>query len=163
HPSITTDYSEALLELVTGTHGDVASLQQELADIHTFVSQHLDDEVIWNQSMPATLPPAADIPVGWYGESNSGMLKHVYRLGLAERYGKRMQCIAGIHYNFSVPDEIWNILDPSQQAHTLKHQRSSGYLALIRNFMRHSWLLMYLFGASPAVSANFLAGTPHPL
>src|SRR5699024_9946951 len=67
HPSITTDYSEALLELVTGTHGDVASLQQELADIHTFVSQHLDDEVIWNQSMPATLPPVADIPVGWYG------------------------------------------------------------------------------------------------
>src|SRR5699024_7980238 len=161
HPSITTDYSEALLELVTGTHGDVASLQQELADIHTFVSQHLDDEVIWNQSMPATLPPVADIPVGWYGTSNSGMLKHVYRLGLAERYGKPMQCIAGIHYNFSVPDTLWQVLgvpDASPQ-----EQRSMGYMALIRNFMRFSWLLMYLFGASPAVSKSFLDGVPHQL
>lgn len=161
HPGITTDYSEALLELVTGTHNDVASLQQELTDIHAFVSQHLDNEVMWNQSMPALLPPVADIPVGWYGTSNSGMLKHVYRLGLAERYGKPMQCIAGIHYNFSVPDAFWDLLGipaPSPQ-----EQRSTGYMALVRNFMRFSWLLMYLFGGSPAVSKNFLEGVSHQL
>lgn len=159
HPHITTDYSEALLELITGTHTSVESLIGELDDIHRFVATHIPGEVIWNQSMPAQLPPAAQIPVGWYGHSNSGMLKHVYRLGLAERYGKPMQCIAGIHYNFSVPDDIWQVL--GLQAPSLKDQRSMGYLALIRNFMRHSWLLMYLFGASPAVSANFLAGLPH--
>ena len=161
HPQITTDYSEALLELITTTHTSVTGLMLELEDIHCFVAQHIPGEVIWNQSMPADLPPTADIPVGWYGNSNSGMLKHVYRLGLAERYGKRMQCIAGIHYNFSVPDSIWDLL--GLECPTLQDQRSRGYLALIRNFMRHSWLLMYLFGASPAVNASFLAEVPHSL
>lgn len=161
HPQITTDYSEALLELITGTHTTVEGVIDELDDIHRFVTQNIPGEVIWNQSMPAKLPAAADIPVGWYGTSNSGMLKHVYRLGLAERYGKPMQCIAGIHYNFSVPDAIWDVLKLT--CPTRQDQRSKGYLALIRNFMRHSWLLMYLFGASPAVSSNFLAGLPHTL
>ncbi len=32
------------------------------------------------------------------------------------------------------------------------------YLGLIRNFRRYSWLLIYLFGASPAVCASFLRG-----
>ncbi|MCB1653029.1 MAG: glutamate--cysteine ligase, partial [Pseudomonadales bacterium] len=35
--------------------------------------------------------------------------------------------------------------------------------ALIRNFRRYSWLLMYLFGASPALDAAFLRGRPHDL
>lgn len=161
HPQITTDYSEALLELITGTHRTVDGLMAELDDIHRFVTLNIPDEVIWNQSMPATLPPAEDIPVGWYGHSNAGMFKHVYRLGLAERYGKPMQCIAGIHYNFSVPDIIWDVLNIDEPS--VQEKRSTGYLALIRNFMRHSWLLMYLFGASPAVSRNFLADMPHSL
>src|SRR5690606_19087449 len=97
----------------------------------------------------------------WYGTSNSGMLKHVYRRGLAERYGKAMQCIAGVHYNFSLPDAFWQVLDTP--GHSLEDQRSKGYMALIRNFNRYAWLLMYLFGASPAVSLNFLQGKPHNL
>lgn len=161
HSQITTDYSESLLELIAGTHHSVEALLAELDDIHRFVTLNIPDEVIWNQSMPAALPPPEDIPVGWYGHSNIGMFKHVYRLGLAERYGKPMQCIAGIHYNFSVPDETWDVL--GIQGPSLQDKRSNGYLALIRNFMRHSWLLMYLFGASPAVSRQFLAGVDHTL
>ena len=34
----------------------------------------------------------------------------------------------------------------------------ASYFALIRNFRRHSWLLLYLFGASPAVCSSFVAG-----
>lgn len=158
---ITTDYSEALLELITGTHTSVESLLQELEETHRFVVRQLRGELIWNQSMPARLPPEADIPIGWYGNSNSGMLKHVYRRGLAHRYGKRMQCIAGVHYNFSVPDRLWDEI--GIEGISLEHQRTKGYLALIRNFTRYSWLLMYLFGASPAVSREFLGDLPHSL
>jgi len=161
HSQITTDYSEALLELVTTIHPDVHQLLKELKDIHAYVAQNIPDEIIWNQSMPGQLPAEHDIPVGWYGTSNSGMLKHVYRLGLAERYGKHMQCIAGIHYNFSVPDALWELL--GTPGNNLQEQRSIGYLALIRNFMRYAWLLMYLFGASPAIDRSFLAGRPHQL
>ena len=35
--------------------------------------------------------------------------------------------------------------------------------ALIRNFRRHSWLPLYLFGASPAVCRSFVDGRPHRL
>ncbi|HCP79589.1 MAG TPA: glutamate--cysteine ligase, partial [Pusillimonas sp.] len=97
HPKITTDYAEALLELITETHANIKSLRGELCDIHRFVAGKLNNELIWNQSMPPLLPPEADIPIAWYGPSNTGMLKHVYRRGLAERYGKAMQCIAGVH------------------------------------------------------------------
>ncbi|MER1968679.1 glutamate--cysteine ligase [Castellaniella sp. GW247-6E4] len=154
NPRITTDYSEALLELITGTHTDAQSLIDELLDTHAFVALRNPDEAVWNQSMPAHLPVEADIPVGWYGTSNTGMLKHVYREGLSWRYGKVMQCIAGVHYNLSLPEAAWEVL--GAEGDTPTEQRNSGYMALIRNFMRQAWLLMYLFGASPAVSRSFL-------
>jgi len=156
HPRITTDYSEALLELITQTHTDVASLLDELRLTHRYVATVLDEagETMWNHSMPGHLPSEADIPIAWYGTSNTGMLKHVYRRGLAERYGKRMQCIAGVHYNFSLHDDIWELL--ALPGATREARRSHGYIALIRNFTRYSWLLMYLFGASPAVARDFL-------
>lgn len=158
---ITTDYAEALLELITVPHASVEELHDELQHLHQFVARHIDDEVMWNQSMPAHLPPESDIQIGWYGESNTGMVKHIYRRGLAERYGKRMQCIAGVHYNYSLPDAIWPVL--KTEGRTLQEQRSNGYLALIRNFTRYSWLLMYLFGASPVVSKDFLSEQNLPL
>lgn len=158
---VTTDYSEALLELITGTHTRVDTLLTELTDTHRFVYSVLEDELIWNQSMPAALPSEADIPIAWYGTSNTGMLKHIYRRGLAERYGKAMQCIAGVHYNYSLPDDLWAILDPDTA--DPKDQRSRGYIALIRNFTRYSWLLMYLFGAAPALSRQFMGNAEHAL
>lgn len=161
NPRITTDYSESLLEMITGTHTTVAALLEELDDTHRFVAQQLGQELIWNQSMPAHLPAEADIPIAWYGTSNTGMLKHVYRRGLAERYGKTMQCIAGVHYNFSFPDEIWEHF--GVRGSSVEDRRSKGYLALIRNFTRYSWLLMYLFGASPAISSAFMHGARQSL
>ena len=156
HPRITTDYSESLLELITGVHHQVDDLMNELNQIHRVVAGGLGSETIWNQSMPCVLPEDDQIPIAWYGESNSGMLKHVYRRGLALRYGRTMQCIAGVHYNFSFDDALWVALaDQSQAPVDTKTQQSAGYVALIRNFMRYNWLLMYLFGASPAVSTNF--------
>jgi glutamate--cysteine ligase len=161
HPHITTDYSEGLLELITDTHRDVDSLIQALDWVHRLAVDSLSQEAIWNHSMPATLPPEADIPIAWYGTSNSGMLKHVYRRGLDARYGKAMQCIAGLHYNFSFAADFWEKLDlPGDTPQT---RQSAGYVSLIRNFVRHSWLLMYLFGASPAVSRDFIGDREHDL
>jgi glutamate--cysteine ligase len=40
---------------------------------------------------------------------------------------------------------------------------SEDYFALIRNFRRHAFLLLYLFGASPAVCSSFVAGRQHAL
>jgi glutamate--cysteine ligase len=161
HTRITTDYSEALLELITAPHHTVTALLRELEDTHRYVYATLEDEFIWNQSMPATLPDEADIPIAQYGSSNTGMFKHVYRHGLAERYGKTMQCIAGVHYNFSLDDRLWQLLEVPGK--TKQERRSRGYIGLIRNFTRYSWLLMYLFGATPALSTDFLRHRKHTL
>ncbi|SUA64091.1 Glutamate--cysteine ligase [Oligella urethralis] len=161
HPHITTDYSEALMELVTKPFHDVESLFRSLEHIHGFVLQNIGEQSLWMQSIPCELPPEELIPIAWYGHSNEGMLKHVYRRGLAERYGKAMQCIAGIHYNFSLPEAIWQHLEPSIE--DAKERQSVGYMSLIRNFKRQSWLLMYLFGASPIINRSFVGQAPHQL
>ncbi|HCA23026.1 MAG TPA: glutamate--cysteine ligase [Pseudomonas sp.] len=165
HPRITTDYSEALLELITPVSQRVDGLFAQLDEIHRFTYSQLGDELLWTESMPSRLPASdQDIPIAWYGTSNIGTLKNVYRRGLAVRYGKAMQCIAGIHYNFSLPPGLWQLLQEQEGGQeSAQDNQSARYFALIRNFRRYAWLLMYLFGASPAVCASFLQGRDHRL
>ncbi len=164
HPAITTDYSEALLELITPVCHSTEALLDELTDVHAYVQMNLGDEVLWPLSMPCRLEGDASIPIARYGSSNVGMLKTVYRRGLAERYGRVMQSIAGTHYNFSLPESFWRrwqtLLGDQQSLQTF---RTEQYFWLIRNFRRRSWMLMYLFGCSPALDASFVAGRRHKL
>ncbi|MFW9079052.1 glutamate--cysteine ligase [Pseudomonas sp. P2757] len=161
---ITTDYSESLLEFITPALPDPADTLASLDKIHRFAYSKLGTEYLWSPSMPCPLPAEEDIPIAYYGSSNIGQLKYVYRKGLALRYGKTMQCIAGIHYNFSLPEKLWPLLKESDGfVGTDRDFQSVSYIALIRNFRRYSWLLMYLFGASPALDAGFLRGRSHQL
>lgn len=149
HPHITTDFSESQLELITGVHASVESCLGELNEVHQFTARSLraaGDEMMWASSMPCGLPPDETIPIGRYGSSNVGRAKSVYRVGLGHRYGRRMQTISGIHYNWSLPG-----VD------------NDGYFALIRNFRREAFLLLTLFGASPAVCSSFVDGREHQL
>ncbi|MBW0454124.1 MAG: glutamate--cysteine ligase [Candidatus Kinetoplastibacterium crithidii] len=152
---ITTDYSESMLELITSTHNNIDSLIQELLDTHRFVYESMEKEMLWHNSMPPLLiPNEDDIPIAFYGKSNAGLLKHIYRKGLAHRYGKTMQCISGLHYNFSISNDIWQEIYDNSKAIT-SSIKSDGYSSLIRNFIRYSWLILYLFGSSPAISKTF--------
>jgi glutamate--cysteine ligase len=149
HEHITTDFSESQLELITGVHAGVESCLAELQEIHQAVYQVLQregEERLWVSSMPCGLPTDETIPLGRYGNSNVGRSKSVYRMGLGQRYGRRMQTISGIHYNWSLPGV-----------------GTEQYFGLIRNFRRHSFLLLYLFGASPALCSTFVAGRQHEL
>jgi glutamate--cysteine ligase len=164
HPHITTDYSEAQLELITGVHTDADACLEELTHIHQFVYRNIGSERLWCASMPCKLPDDDSIPIGRYGSSNIGRARTVYRIGLAHRYGRRMQTISGVHYNFSLPDEAWPELCRAEGERGPERAfRDRAYFALIRNFRRHSWLLLYLFGASPAVCASFVIGRRHAL
>ncbi|MEH6471820.1 MAG: glutamate--cysteine ligase [Halopseudomonas sp.] len=168
HSRITTDYSEALLEFITPVFHGVEPALHYLEALHRYTYTHLGDETIWGASMPCRIDDPQEVPVGRYGCSNNGKMKHVYRLGLESRYGRVMQSIAGIHYNFSLPDAIWPLLQrlmtPAEtSADQLQEFQSQSYFALLRNFRRHGWLLNYLFGASPALSRSFVGDQPHQL
>lgn len=164
HPHITTDFSEAQLELITGVHTDAQACVEELTEIHQFVYRNIGEEMLWCTSMPCKLPADDAIPIGQYGRSNIGTAKTVYRIGLSHRYGRRMQTISGVHYNFSLPEAAWPLLQKADgRAGPARDYQDDAYFALIRNFRRHSWLLLYLFGASPAVCETFVAGRKHGL
>lgn len=164
HPQITTDYSEALLELITPVYSTVDELLGHLTQVHRFTQECLENEVMWAGSMPCRLDGEASIPIAEYGDSNIGILKHVYRKGLDLRYGRTMQAIAGLHYNFSLPDSFWEEYQAQLgDTQSLQDFKSAQYFALIRNFRRNAWLLMYLFGASPALDRSFLGERSHSL
>jgi glutamate--cysteine ligase len=159
NPFITTDYSEALLEFVTPPANTNWETVQFLCDLHQFSAASLGDELIWPLSMPGVIRSEADIPLARFGTSHAGTMKTVYRRGLGYRYGRYMQAIAGIHYNYSLPDDFWPIYrDFEQGGGELQDFRSSVYLGVVRNVRRLDWLMLYLFGASPAVCRSFLKG-----
>jgi glutamate--cysteine ligase len=161
---ITTDFSESLLELITPAFSEAETAISFLNAAHQFTYSHLGQEYIWAGSMPCHIEDASLIPLAEFGSSNAGKMKHFYRMGLKHRYGSMMQSIAGIHYNFSLPETFWESLQ-SQKKNTdnLQSFRSASYFKMIRNFRRHSWLLLYLFGASPALSKSFMSGKNHDL
>ena len=161
---ITTDYSEALIELVTPTFTTTWELLQYLLDLHQFVYRHLGDELLWATSMPCRIERDDEIPIARYGSSNVGRMKSIYREGLGLRYGRMMQAISGVHFNYSFPSTMW----PAYAE--LLGSRDAGpdfvsarYFDLLRNYRRHGWLVLYLFGVSPVVCKSFLRGREHTL
>lgn len=162
NPYITTDYSEALLELITPPIQGAENARDFLFKIHQFVYSQLGDEYMWAASMPCVVGGEEGIPIANYGSSNLGMMKTVYRRGLGHRYGKMMQVIAGVHFNFSLQEDFWPYYQKltKQDSFTLQDFKSEHYFAMIRNLQRYGWLIFYLFGTSPAICKTFLSGQP---
>lgn len=156
---ITTDFSEALLEFVTPAFETTWEALQCICNIHQYTYSKLDDEMLWPASMPCRIPADDEIPLARYGRSNVGRMKTIYRRGLGYRYGRQMQTIAGVHFNYSIPKPFWaayqEIVGDTGDADAF---RSEQYLGLIRNFRRTGWLVLYLFGASPALCKSFAGG-----
>lgn len=159
NPLITTDFSEALAELVTPPCNSVTEVIQSLDDIQNFIYRSLDNEILWATSMPCVVAGETGIPLAQYGSSNAAQMKTAYRRGLGLRYGRAMQVIAGVHFNYSFSDAFWQryqqlLNDNGPQKEFISEQ----YMGLIRNLLRFGWLVPYLFGASPAVCKSFLNG-----
>lgn len=162
HPYITTDFSEALMELITPPMPDARSALEFLDQTQRYVVQHMPtEEILWCASMPCVVRGETSIPIARYGRSNAGTMKTVYRRGLGYRYGRTMQTIAGIHFNFSLPETFWRAdLQASGQQDSLRTYTDARYFGLLRNLLRVGWLIPYLFGASPAVCKSFVGGQP---
>jgi len=161
NPYITTDYSEALLEFITPPSQHIESVLEFLRDSQAYVYQKLqNNEILWATSMPCVVAGDSSIPIAQYGSSNAGQMKSIYREGLGHRYGRAMQVIAGVHFNYSLPEDFWpvykDILQDTKQS--LTDFQSDQYFVMLRNLQRYGWLIPYLFGASPAVCKSFLGG-----
>jgi len=159
NPHITTDFSEALIELVTPPFATSWELLQYLLDLHQFVYRHLGDELLWATSMPCPIESEENIPIAQYGTSNVARMKTVYRRGLSVRYGRMMQAISGVHFNYSFPERFWEAYAAVRAARDSgRNFISASYFDLLRNYRRYGWIVLYLFGVSPVVCQSFLKG-----
>lgn len=159
HANITTDYSESLMEFITPVSDSLDILMAQLGDIHRFTHQYIGEERLWPLSMPCFIGGEESIRLAQYGHSNIGKMKTLYRQGLHHRYGSMMQVIAGVHFNFSMPDSFWREWQELNQNECCQCKLiSDSYMGLIRNVYRFGWIVPYLFGASPALCSSFLKG-----
>ncbi|MDN4502622.1 glutamate--cysteine ligase [Alteromonadaceae bacterium BrNp21-10] len=159
HDWITTDFSESLMEFITPPEVDPKITMAQIHDIHRNVYANMGDERLWPMSMPCFIKHQDEIGLAQYGQSNVGKMKTLYRTGLKNRYGSMMQAIAGVHFNFSLPESFWQQwLDSTEQQQADKQSISAAYFGLIRNYRRLCWMIPYLFGASPALCSSFVKG-----
>jgi len=156
NPQITTDFSESQIEIITSPCNSAEEVYEELNKINTKVEKYIGDELLWPLSMPPKLPNEDDIPIANFSDSENGRYKEIYRKGLALRYGKKMQMISGIHYNFSFGKEMINYLYKKFGNETDKRLFiDKTHFKVARNFLRYSWILIYLFGASPSCHSSY--------
>ena len=147
NPEITIDFAESQIELVSPIFDSAKNMIAYLEELHAFVLNNLEEnESLWPLSMPPRVTDTSSIQIGKWPLTNNGKLKELYRVGLANRHGKIMQCVSGIHYNFSIDSKSLKILNPSP---------SNAYLGLIRNFKRIFWLVLTEFGASQVIDKSY--------
>jgi glutamate--cysteine ligase len=156
NPTITTDFSESQIEMITPAFRSPEEVYESLESIRREVVDGIGDELLWPLSMPPRLPAEELIPIARFGDTTDGKQKETYRNGLALRYGKKMQMISGIHYNYSFSDEMIDFLyDRLGKGKERRAFTDELYFSLARNFLRHRWLLIYLFGASPVCDPTY--------
>ena len=157
---ITTDFAEAQIELVTPVFENINDLNSFLYSLHVFVAKNIDsNELLWPLSMPPRIQNEDDINLGYYHQSNTGLLKHVYRKGLKVRYGPTMQCVSGMHYNFSIEKNSLLKFTSSDDQEIIDEV----YLGLIRNFKRLYWFVLLMYGQTNIVDNSFVKDREHNL
>lgn len=156
NPHITVDFAESQIELITSPFASIEEAFEELNNLQLHTEAELGEELLWPLSMPPKLPAEEGIPVARFGDSEEGREKEVYRAGLSLRYGKKMQMVSGIHYNFSFGDQMLTYLYSHYgEGKNMRVFTDELYAAMARNFLRYRWLLIYLFGASPSIDSTY--------
>lgn len=153
---ITTDFSESQMELITPALPTVEEVDQYLKYLYKTAISELQNEFLWPLSMPPKLPSEELIPIARFDESEEGQMSFRYRHGLANRYGKKMQMISGIHFNFSYGNELLQLLwQEFKDKEELIEFTDAMYFSVARNFLRYRWLIIYLFGAAPSFDDTY--------
>lgn len=162
HDEITTDYAESLMEIVTPAFRNSKDTLAHLCYLHRVLAED-SDEYLLNGSMPAFIADTESVPIGYYGHSNAGQMRQLYRKGLALRYGKAMQLIAGMHFNYSLCEDVFSLYAEIIGQTFSQDFINKRYMNMVRNIRKYAWLTAYLFGHSPAVDQSFFHGLPHRL
>lgn len=156
NPYITTDFSESQLELITPVFNTSKEVYDFLNALYDIVALEIGDEYIWPESMPCIIPDDREIPIATFCKCKQGEEARAYREELLIKYGGKIQLISGIHYNFSLDDDVLNKLyENSSKKEDFKTFKDNLYLKIVRNYLRYRWLLIYLLGSTGVVHSSY--------
>ncbi len=156
NPYITTDFAESQIEMITPAFSTLEETRNFLESLYDIVSNSIEDEYLWPQSMPCNIPEDKDIVIADFGDKQDGIDKIEYRKNLLDKYGAKKQLISGIHYNFSFKEDLLKRLyDMEKKKTSFKEFKNSFYLKITRNFLRYRWFLIYVLGGTPIFHKSF--------
>lgn len=158
NPYITTDFSESQVELITPTFKSSEDTYNFLNNLYDISVLEIKDEYLWPQSMPCIIPEDESIiKIASFNDSIEGIESRVYRENLVKKYGRKKQLISGIHYNFSFDENIIKkLFKNSNTNEEYKTFKDNLYLKVTRNYLRYSWLIIYLLGSSSLVHESYI-------
>ncbi|WP_239253723.1 bifunctional glutamate--cysteine ligase GshA/glutathione synthetase GshB [Listeria ilorinensis] len=148
NPYIKTDFSESQVEMITPVCNSIDEVFDFVKNLQDIVSLELSDgELLWPNSNPALLPKEEEIPIAVYRTPDHP--NRLYREHLAREYGKKIQLLSGIHYNFSFSEKLLTGLyeEYHMEQETMADFRNRMYVKTAKYFMKNRWLLVYLTGA----------------
>lgn len=160
NPYITTDFSEAQIELITPALETLDEAHGFLTALYHVAAGELENERFWPQSMPCVMEKNQPVPIAKFSDTSRGRELSQYREYLIEKYGGKTQLISGVHYNFSFSDHLLDMLYRASGSDDFKAFKNGVYLKQVRNFLRLRWFMNFFLGAAPSVDASFTAEIP---
>lgn len=150
-PHMDRDFCESQLEMITPVAHSAAEVVGILRGYRkraiALLSSQPVPEYLWPFSNPPYLMSEDDIRIAqFYGDLAE---KTAYRHYLAEKYGKRLESLSGIHFNYSYPESFTqNLIREGVYPDQI-------YLNLAEKILSFSWFIVALTAASPIFDSSF--------
>ena len=127
HPLITTDFCESQPELITGVHTTCKAASTSSATSTASSIARSTTSCCGLPACRACSDRTIRCPIAHLRRSRTSAAPSTsIACGLGARYGRLMQTISGIHYNFSIPDALWSVIAQIQGTQDSRAFRDDG-------------------------------------
>lgn len=155
---IKNDFFNMQSEIITPTAANAAEAIRDLTALNYSLRSALkEDEVLW----PLSLPPILPENLNTLEISHVSPEKEKYYHEWLSKHDIRRALPTGVHVNLSFDSALINSLYAYvRNDYTDKSAiRNALFEKVTHGFIKYSWLLTYLFGATPISEQNFYVGS----
>ena len=158
NPNIVYDFCENQTEINTDVASSAEEAQRLLllhtTQIHQKLSAMEEPEYMWPFSNPPFIRNERDIPIAHHNakaEYSEG-----YREYLADRYGRYMMSLSGIHVNYSFSDALLRADFERSETDDFEEYKNKVYLDLAAGVAAYGWIITALTAASPLLDGSYI-------